>query len=250
MDGSPNLTLFQDNVVRTGTGKDIKGETGLKRGRSDSTTVAQRVPLGPGRGQVAPPVANNVHASRVPLPRIRVPAATGPKRTSRITAEQIRQEVQILEEDPQSEMEIEMEHQVQDYEREQLVNEEEVEAMIGVDDDSDAEEELENLALPPATVEPKRRRFWPELDTERAERYKQEVEAIREAFEDEVDIYDTTMVSEYSEEIFEYMSQLEVNFYLSLFGPFANCSCRRKSCPGQIIWKARMRFHGECARRW
>lgn len=211
MDRSPNLTLFKDTGVKAGTVKDLKGETGLKRGRSDSTTVAQRVPLGPGRGQVAPPVANNVHASRVPLPRIRAPAATGPKRTSRITAEQIQQEVQIPEEDPQSEMEIEMEHRVQDYdEREQLVNEEEVEAMIGVD--SEAEEELENLALPPATVEPKRRRFWPELDTDRAERYRREVEAIREVFEDEVDIYDTTMVSEYSEEIFEYMSQLEVNF--------------------------------------
>ena len=34
--------------------------------------------------------------------------------------------------------------------------------------------------------------------------------AIRETFEDEVDPYDTTMVSEYADEIFEYMADLEV----------------------------------------
>jgi len=111
-------------------------------------------------------------------------------------------------------MEIEIEHDAHGYDvQDQLVNEQEVEDMVGVGD-SEAEEELENLALLPATVEPKPRRFWPELDTERAEKYRREVQAIREVFGDEVDMYDTTMVSEYSDEIFEYMSQLEANSLL------------------------------------
>lgn len=52
--------------------------------------------------------------------------------------------------------------------------------------------------------------IWPEASPERAERYRRQVQAIRDVFVDEPDMYDTTMVSEYSEEIFEYMSELEV----------------------------------------
>ena len=61
--------------------------------------------------------------------------------------------------------------------------------------------------------------IWPETSPERAERYRRQVQAIRDVFEDEPDMYDTTMVSEYSEEIFQYMSELEVSllmYYLSL----------------------------------
>ncbi|KAF9476696.1 hypothetical protein BDN70DRAFT_811890 [Pholiota conissans] len=84
----------------------------------------------------------------------------------------------------------------------QLVNEQEVEAMIGVHD-SESEEELDE----PRYEKPPR--VWPEVSTERALRYEKEVQSIRERFEDEVDMYDTTMVSEYAEEIFEYMCDLE-----------------------------------------
>ena len=52
--------------------------------------------------------------------------------------------------------------------------------------------------------------IWPEAPPERAERYRRQVQAIRDVFEDEPDMYDTTMVSEYSEEIFQYMTELEV----------------------------------------
>ena len=52
--------------------------------------------------------------------------------------------------------------------------------------------------------------IWPEASPERAERYRCQVQAVRDVFEDEPDMYDTTMVSEYSEEIFQYMSELEV----------------------------------------
>ena len=52
--------------------------------------------------------------------------------------------------------------------------------------------------------------IWPEASPEKAERYRRQVQAIRDVFEDEPDMYDTTMVSEYSDEIFQYMSELEV----------------------------------------
>jgi hypothetical protein len=58
--------------------------------------------------------------------------------------------------------------------------------------------------------------IWPEASPQRAEKYRRQVQAVRDVFVDEPDMYDTTMVSEYAEEIFEYMSELEVRF-LPLF---------------------------------
>ena len=52
--------------------------------------------------------------------------------------------------------------------------------------------------------------IWPEASPEQAERYRRQVQAVRDVFDDEPDMHDTTMVSEYSEEIFQYMSELEV----------------------------------------
>lgn len=173
----------------------------MKRGRSDSTTLAQRVPLGPSRGQVAPPVANPVHAGRVSLSRVRVPIATGPKRASRIIAEQIREEIQEV--DLQSEMEIENEQVAPDYDEDDLLKNERA---VGETEDEDAvvDSPYGGKSRPP--------RCWPEVDTARVEKYRREVEAIREVYQDPVDMYDMTMVSEYSEEIFEYMSELEVGY--------------------------------------
>lgn len=184
----------------------------MNRGKSTSTGLAQRVPLGPGRGQVAPPVANAVHAARIHIPRVRVPVATGPRRVSRIVAEQIREQVQLKEEDSQSEMEVEEEDDVAaDYDEDQSVNEQEVETMVGIDE-LDTDGDQDEIVDPPSTVEPKTRCIWPQMDTKHAERYRKEIQAIREVFEEEIDMYDTAMVSEYSDEIFEYMNQLEVGF--------------------------------------
>jgi G2/mitotic-specific cyclin 2 len=79
----------------------------------------------------------------------------------------------------------------------------EVEGMIDLDDSEDEGEQNEVHPI-------SRDGVWPAVSPERAERYKQEVEAIREVFEDEQDMFDTTMVSEYAEEIFQYMTELEV----------------------------------------
>ena len=65
--------------------------------------------------------------------------------------------------------------------------------------------------------------IWPEASPERAERYRRQVQAIRDVFEDEPDMYDTTMVSEYSEEIFQYMSELEVGFLTYRLFPSLTC---------------------------
>ncbi|KAF8807019.1 hypothetical protein BYT27DRAFT_7100835 [Phlegmacium glaucopus] len=69
------------------------------------------------------------------------------------------------------------------------------------------ESEIEDEVVPSTATKPPR--IWPEFATERALRYRDEVQAIRESYHDVIDMYDTTMVSEYAEEIFEYMGDLE-----------------------------------------
>lgn len=85
-----------------------------------------------------------------------------------------------------------------------IINEKEVEAMVGVQE-TESEEDEE-----PAKIESKSPRIWPDVDTERAMRHYREVTEVQRSFEDEVDVFDTTMVSEYAEDIFKYMSELEV----------------------------------------
>ncbi|KAH7928087.1 hypothetical protein BV22DRAFT_1103275 [Leucogyrophana mollusca] len=79
--------------------------------------------------------------------------------------------------------------------------------MVGVQEAEEAEEEVEETAK--VTIEAKSPRIWPDVDTERAMRHHREVTEIQRTLEDEVDFFDTTMVSEYAEEIFKYMSDLE-----------------------------------------
>lgn len=158
---------MKDTGSKLNTGKE-KEEGSLKRGRSNSTTVVQRVPLGPGRAQVAPPVANSVNA-RVPLIRTRVPAIT--KRATRVVAPPVvleEEDVRLLE--PQSEMDIEEDIATNARETETeaslALGEQEVEAMIGVEDSE--EEELDDTAQqPPAKIQ----RIWPEVSTDRKHKY-------------------------------------------------------------------------------
>lgn len=63
-------------------------------------------------------------------------------------------------------------------------------------------------------------RIWPELSPEAAYRYQKEIDDIRRSFVDEADEFDTTMVSEYAEEIFEYMEELEVSTFDLVFFQF------------------------------
>ncbi|KAF9450329.1 A/B/D/E cyclin [Macrolepiota fuliginosa MF-IS2] len=197
----------KDAGLKPATGKE-KEEIGLKRGRSDSTSCAQRVPLGPGRAPAAAPVANPVNA-RVAVARARASYAAT-RRASRVSTSisqpivvPTQDEVDVVKDLPQSEMDIEDDPSDDQEDEVEVANEREVENMIGVEH-SDEEEDEEEPAQ-----ESKHPRIWPEIGTERALRYAKELQAIRETFHDEVDMYDTTMVSEYAEEIFEYMCDLE-----------------------------------------
>jgi acetylornithine deacetylase/succinyl-diaminopimelate desuccinylase-like protein len=69
--------------------------------------------------------------------------------------------------------------------------------------------------------------LWPEASPERAERYQRQVQAIRDVFVDEPDMYDTTMVSEYAEEIFQYMGELEVSLLTYCLSPHLLRWCHR-----------------------
>ncbi|TDL25648.1 hypothetical protein BD410DRAFT_717357 [Rickenella mellea] len=91
---------------------------------------------------------------------------------------------------------------------EEVAQEDVVEDMVDVDSPSDDEDETEvviekKVATPVVRV-------WPDVGPETAKRHQRQVDEVRSRFEDDVDPFDTTMVSEYSEEIFEYMSKLEI----------------------------------------
>jgi hypothetical protein len=58
--------------------------------------------------------------------------------------------------------------------------------------------------------------IWPDASPTRAERYRRQVQATRDVFEDEPDMYDTAMVYEYAEDIFQCMSELEVSLLADL----------------------------------
>lgn len=195
----------QDTGTKIDTGKE-KEEVSLKRGRSGSTVLAQRVPLGPGRSQVAPPIANTVTA-RAPPGRARQSAATGLKRPTRYFSERIKEDIDILvkEEEDEHVMDLETDlDDVQTYEEEIVVKKQEEPMLM---EESEPEDQME-----PSTAE-KPPRVWPEFATEPRHRFRDEVQAIRESYHDVIDMYDTTMVSEYAEEIFEYMGDLEVRFF-------------------------------------
>ncbi|KAJ7707779.1 cyclin-like protein [Mycena rosella] len=211
------VTLAADPLGKLAAGSD-KAETGVKRLRSNSTALAaQRVPLGPGRSQVAPPLANPVTARAPPSRGLRqtIPVLANSRRVIRVVPPPVA--VDDEDDDDRSEEEERDEEGMMDVEDDEAVQleveveeddpEEEVEAMAVVEDseedqlEDETEEETATAAKPP--------RVWPEVSTERAQQYQREVQAIRQAFQDDVDIYDTTMVSEYAEDIFDYMSDLE-----------------------------------------
>lgn len=181
-----------------------------------STTTVQRVPLGPARAQVAPPVANAVNA-RVPIisaPRPHIPILSH-RRVPRIPPPPVviyDDPAEDVEEEAEDDMDIEdvpvhalpppEQAQVErerDEDEMSVEGEEEVEAMIVVEDREEAQEE--ETETPQVYV-------WPDAPTHRRLKYAREVEAIREVFEDDPD-YDPAMVAEYADEIFEYMQKLE-----------------------------------------
>lgn len=80
------------------------------------------------------------------------------------------------------------------------------------EEEEEEEEELEELVATPPVVEevevdPEN---WMMLDPNEESEAQRELEEIRKEFREELDFWDTSMVAEYSDEIFAYMAQLEV----------------------------------------
>lgn len=196
-----------------------------------SNIVAQRIPLGPGR--VAPPLANNINARVPPVraQRQQIPIAINARRASRIVAQPtIVPTPEEEEDDDECRMDVE-EVVIVPVEPETEAGlhaaEQEVEQMIGV------EESDEEVIEPTATMQavPKPTRVWPEVSTEQASRYRKEIGAIVEVFDDQMDMYDTTMVSEYAEEIFTYMNEIQAS--PALFPPSSLLTVILGGCDAQ-----------------
>ncbi|KAI0693121.1 cyclin-like protein [Cytidiella melzeri] len=189
-----------------GKGKEVL-DTGLKHSRSSSlavSTAGPRIPLGPGRIVTANGAQLSAQTSVTTVLRASKPATTS-RQQQRISVH--REEIVAVEEDEDEdsdEMEVEDQPSAAGSvsENDSLMTAEEVEVMV----DRQAEPELDDESSHPHE---KPVRVWPELGTERANRYKHEIDTIREHFQDELDEEDTTMVSEYADEIFEYMTNLE-----------------------------------------
>ena len=192
-----------------------KYEVTTKQARTVATGAqrAQRVPLGPARvgtnGIVVSSTTDSVKAAVEAIEarsnHIQRPPVSRPPI----------QKALPLPEDDDDLMEIEDDFPEQDdSERPEVVlNEQHERVQIQADQvdelwsESEDEDEDDNVM---ADDTQKGTRHWPEVGPETSKRYQRVVDAVRENFEDDVDLQDMTMVSEYSEEIFAYMSQLEV----------------------------------------
>ncbi|KAF7796623.1 hypothetical protein EIP86_007805 [Pleurotus ostreatoroseus] len=200
--GEVTTTTVNRKDVPSGklTGKNKEQcEVDLKQSRSVSQTLAkgpQRVPLGPGRVQ---PIVSN-EAARTLYDQIQKPAAE-PVQEVPVLPGRLKAEV------PSDHMDVEELQAPVDSHAELIEvdepahndSQEVVETMVQVhpEDMDDEFEEQEKYV-----------RQWPELATARAERYRKEVNSVRERFQQEPED-DLNMCPEYADEIFEYMEELE-----------------------------------------
>ncbi|KAL5486181.1 CLB4 [Sanghuangporus weigelae] len=200
----------------------LKGMIGLKRGRSatlDASSGAQRIPLGPIRPNVNVATSNTATEAPARLP-------LRPQRPPVIRQSETAPELSKLarepepESEPEPEPEAESEDELSAKEDSMDVEEEEKEVAeqvaesravtvkepIGAEPEAEVKDESEDDDDEDVPVE----LIWPAISPKAAEKYRNEIGHIQKTFHDEVDMFDTTMVSEYSEEIFDYMSKLEL----------------------------------------
>ncbi|KAJ4476219.1 cyclin [Lentinula aciculospora] len=199
----------ENNKVSIGKEKE-KDEVSLKRGRSNSTNnAAQRVPLGPGRSQIAPPVTSTAPIRAAPGRLSRPTVVNPPRRSIRgvsrpiavyedvdMDIEDHREAVVVPSEEPHSEAASEGDANF-------LTSEPDGHDMIDIEEDDEITETN-------AVQDPKAPKVWPDLATQHRLDCERRVETIREVFDDDDEEFDPTMVSEYAEEIFDYMSGLEI----------------------------------------
>lgn len=222
---SKPLTSLQENIPRTtALGKEKEEVVGTKRSRSNSASIElpQRIPFG--KSQAVPPVTNVVPAraplSRAPRPQIPVFTRKFQRVRDHVIAEDERE---VVEDDYRMDVE-EDDVMLRATTADQLeVDEVEEQVMVpssdlpdedeGVDMDSPAMEVEEETQVPIAPA------VWPALDPHKAAACRKQLQNIRETFLDVAEEADPSMVSEYADDIFEYMNELEVHeFYLAFTG--------------------------------
>jgi hypothetical protein len=125
-----------------------------------------------------------------------------------------------------------------------IVDDEELDNMI---EEQDRAEVLENLV--PADKSEVAEYTWPEVSPNHAAKYQREVDEVRAKFDAEDEEYDATMCSEYADDIFIYMTDLEVRFHHIFFITWCLDGKRTPLCPRRIIWTPRRRSPGACVRR-
>lgn len=93
---------------------------------------------------------------------------------------------------------------------------------------------------------------WLYLSPDKLARSEAQVNAIRDTFKDEVDEWDTTMVSEYADEIFAYMESMEVCLYRALVMSEMGTQHvnSRNACQIPTTSLAKQRSSGPCAPLW
>lgn len=186
------------------TGKaTLKEEAGLKRNRSASlaaATGAQRVPLGPVRPNNATSTTTTTVAPSTA--RLQQPAIgsirqseTAPELSKPTVKAVVVEDVDLEDDDSMDVVEQEVVAEVHQSTRSAKYEA----AEQCVEEDENVEDE-----------EPAVHQIWPALTPRAAEKYKCEIDQIQKTFHDELDMFDTTMVHEYADDIFEYMGDLEV----------------------------------------
>ena len=78
-------------------------------------------------------------------------------------------------------------------------------------DEQDRAEVIEKL-VPAAEEQEASQYIWPDVSPNHVVKYQREVDEVRRRFDAEDEEYDATMCSEYADEIFQYMNDLEVRF--------------------------------------
>ena len=237
----PSTSIVPQDAIKAAAKENLKDavEQGVKRSRSSSLAAAtgpQRVPAGPGRTETA------ANTSRISIARAQKPSVF--KRMSRQeTAVPVIVPTQVVEE-KEIEMDVEgAEHLKTESGLVDMLEEKDEQGMVGVQETG---VNSENITESEA-VESKSPRMWPDVDTEKAMRHYNEVADVQRTYQDDVDIFDTTMVSEYSDEIFKYMSELEVGSLRFTQSAFVDWFFdRRTCCPTPIIWTGRMKLLGPC----
>jgi hypothetical protein len=193
--------------------KDKAPEVGQKRARSSSVADGpQRVLLA---AKPAAPEQTTVTGVRSSLPQRPPLAQALPQRVfSRPEPTALHVQGVAHLDGPEDNMDVEEAHSTKRDLMDDvvIVGDEELDNMI---EEQDRAEVLENLV--PAEKEEAAEYTWPEVSPNHAAKYHREVEEIRARFDAEDEEYDATMCSEYADDIFLYMGDLEVRSHHAFF---------------------------------